>query len=107
MDFVECAAFVRWLEQYKPEEIMRLAKEYSKRQHQNAAPQIGAEKLSEGSGQENRNSIDPCQSAVAAKDAARYRWLRARAWPFTFNGDTPESADAAIDEAMENDQQAL
>lgn len=42
-----------------------------------------------------------------AKDAARYRWLRGRAWPFTFKGDTPESADAAIDEAMENDPDAL
>jgi hypothetical protein len=34
------------------------------------------------------------------KDAERYRWLRDRAWPFEFNGDTPEDADAAIDAAM-------
>jgi hypothetical protein len=36
----------------------------------------------------------------ADKDAERYRWLRDRAWPFEFNGDTPEDADAAIDAAM-------
>ena len=35
-----------------------------------------------------------------ALDAARYQWLRDRAWPFEFKGDTPEDADAAIDAAM-------
>ena len=47
-----------------------------------------------------------CRAEVAtqdAKDAARYRWLRGRAWPFTFQGDNPEDADAAVDEAMEKD----
>lgn len=38
--------------------------------------------------------------AEAERDAARYRWLRDRAWPFEFNGDTPADADAAIDAAM-------
>ena len=38
--------------------------------------------------------------AEAELDAARYRWLRDRAWPFEFKGDTPEDADAAIDAAM-------
>lgn len=36
----------------------------------------------------------------AERDAVRYRWLRDRAWPFEFNGDTPADADAAIDAAM-------
>lgn len=39
--------------------------------------------------------------AEAERDAARYRWLRDRAWPFEFNGDTPADADAAIDAARE------
>lgn len=39
----------------------------------------------------------------ADKDAARYRWLRDRAWPFEFKGDTPEDADAAIDKAIAQD----
>lgn len=38
--------------------------------------------------------------AEAERDAVRYRWLRDRAWPFEFNGDTPADADAAIDAAM-------
>ena len=32
-------------------------------------------------------------------DAERYRWLRDRAWPFEFKGNSPEDADAAIDAA--------
>ena len=32
-------------------------------------------------------------------DAERYRWLRDRAWPFEFKGNSPEDADAAIDVA--------
>jgi hypothetical protein len=40
------------------------------------------------------------ENAALRKDAERYRWLRDRAWPFEFNGDTPEDADAAIDAAM-------
>lgn len=38
--------------------------------------------------------------AEAERDAVRYRWLRDRAWPFEFNGNTPVDADAAIDAAM-------
>ena len=38
--------------------------------------------------------------AEAERDAVRYRWLRDRARPFEFNGDTPADADAAIDAAM-------
>ena len=41
--------------------------------------------------------------AALRKDAERYRWLRDRAWPFEFNGDTPEDADAAIDKAIAQD----
>ena len=40
------------------------------------------------------------QLTEAKRDAARYRWLRDRAWPFEFNGNTPEDADAAIDKSM-------
>jgi hypothetical protein len=35
------------------------------------------------------------------RDAARYRYLRDRAWPFEFKGDKPEDADAAIDAAIQ------
>jgi hypothetical protein len=40
------------------------------------------------------------ENAALRKDAERYRWLRDRAWPFEFNGNTPEDADAAIDKSM-------
>ena len=49
-----------------------------------------------------RHELESLRSrlAEAERDAVRYRWLRDRAWPFEFNGDTPADADAAIDAAM-------
>jgi hypothetical protein len=35
------------------------------------------------------------------KDAYRYRFLRDRAWPFEFKGNSAEDADAAIDAAID------
>ena len=40
-------------------------------------------------------------------DAARYRWLRAREWPFTFQGNNPDDADAAVDAAMKETKSLL
>lgn len=40
---------------------------------------------------------------AAQKDAERYRWLRsAKDWPYL--GMTPDSCDAAIDQAMQREQ---
>jgi hypothetical protein len=49
----------------------------------------------------NAQALELCAEISALRrDAARYRWLRDRAWPFEFNGNTPEDADAAIDKSM-------
>jgi hypothetical protein len=75
---------------------------------------IEQERLDELAEMEPGDEFYECAAYVLASelrriraDAERYRWLRGRAWPFTFQGDTPESADAAIDEAMESDPYAL
>lgn len=66
--------------------------------------EIAAEKLAQWDGiyQKLLDQYDALAArlAEAERDAARYRWLRRRAWPFSFAGDKPEDADAAIDEAM-------
>lgn len=50
-------------------------------------------------GVECQKSLEEARArlAEAERDAARYRWLRDRAWPFEFKGNNPEDADAAID----------
>jgi hypothetical protein len=61
-------------------------------------------RLAEATGIINQRALELAdtqgQLTEAKRDAARYRWLRDRAWPFEFNGNTPEDADAAIDKSM-------
>lgn len=61
-------------------------------------------RLAEATGIINQRALELAdtqgQLTEAKRDAARYRWLRDRAWPFEFNGNTPEDSDAAIDKSM-------
>lgn len=57
-------------------------------------------RLAEARAECAENATLRARLAEAERDAVRYRWLRDRAWPFEFNGDTPADADAAIDAAM-------
>jgi hypothetical protein len=64
-------------------------------------------RLAEATGIINQRALELAdtqgQLTEAKRYAARYLWLRDRAWPFEFKGDTPEDADAAIDKAIAQD----